>query len=233
MGVSTPRGWRDPLNQYKYLKSNIENKKCKKITKAHTKAKSDQKEKETHCKTSKSEDFNEENLKMTQHKSEIELSGCAGNESQTELALKDPESFFIYTHYVGGDLVEDGTVVYSDECTLEEEEEYLNEIIYVRDFDSYLMLGSHHLYCKQIDDEPSTPVMDFSPPIGHMSCLRYADLSQKLVLSDSGGDLFFICLYRMVVEFKAKRTIKEAKEGHVAINRFKLFGKKNKTKWFP
>ena len=193
----------------------------KKETHYQTKANSENKKIENHSKFKGNREFKKERLKMTVENFGIEQSDFLGNETHTEFALKDPSSYFIYTHCEGGDLIENGTFVSCQVSPIEFNVGcLLCDLIYVKGSDSYLLLSEKYLYRKGIDDEPLDLLMEFKPSVEEGSCLKYSELNQKLILSDSGGPLYLIDLERMKVEFQTNRKTK------ASIAKFTLFGEK-------
>ena len=163
--------------------------------------------------------FNEQSLHVTVESVEIGSGVHYDPDYPSELAIKNHSSFFIATHKTGAVLVENRAVVYSDECKIKDED-YLCDIIYIKDLDCYLMLAAYSLYRKDIDDQPPYRFMELKHSVRYRSCLRYSGLNKMLILSDFEGDVFLIDLKRKQIQFKAKK-----RPGRFMLA-FKLFGEK-------
>ena len=191
-----------------------------KETNQHTKPYLGRKERTSNHQAGTEQEFKEERVEIVIENVDLPPNETYSRTKQrTELALKNPSSFFIATHFITCILVENDATIFSDDCQLMCYGEGLSDLAYIRDLDCYLMLTDHHLYRKNIDDQPPYPVMTFKNLIRKESCLKYSELNKKLILSNSGGDLLFINLERAKVEFKVKRGT-----WYVKILSFKLFG---------
>ena len=169
-------------------------------------------------KNKKVEQSNLQNLKVKVDKlKNLQKSGIIG-EGWTYIALKSPESYLIGSSMKGLKLHENSKGLY--QAKLKGDGFLLNDIIYVKNIDSYFLAWGAGLYRKDIDDKPPYLFVDIDCGWRCGACLRYSDLNNKLFVSKEGT-------YISVIDIKQKKQVIQVEEERDQdLTDFRIFGEK-------
>ena len=134
----------------------------------------------------------------------------------TYIAVKDEKSYMIGTWQKGIKVIENCAQVFCDE--LNHNHERLNDMVYVKPLDSYLLAYNHKLYRKDIDDKPPYLFMDINCDCRIATCFRWSKMNQRLVVNKDHENICVINLRKKQVEIEVKKRIGDR------ISDFRLFG---------
>ena len=130
------------------------------------------------------------------HLSYQAFGGISSN--STFLAYKNETSFMLGTWKRGIKVVEDDTVVYSE--NLPNHYGALKDMVYIEPHDYYLMDHDKKLWRKNVDDKPPSVFMDIGCGFRKGACLRYSKLNDRLFVAQNGNAISVINLERRQIE---------------------------------
>ena len=111
---------------------------------------------------------------------------------QTHLAMKDPYSFIICTHKDGFSHMENRCLVYQGE--LPGADNWVDDLVFVRHLDCYLMVSYNKIYRKDMDDEPPYEYLEQKVASRTGSCMLYSEINQRLIVHKRGNTVAVVNL---------------------------------------
>ena len=118
----------------------------------------------------------------------------------THLALKNPACYLIATMTKGLRLIDNTELLYSAKLPVSGEA-WLNDLIYIKSKDCYLMNLNHKIYKKDIDRKPPTLLLDLKCGNRVGASFKYSEVHDRLIVNMYWKRIGVVDLLHEKVEF--------------------------------
>ena len=137
----------------------------------------------------------------------------------THLAIKNTTSYMIGTSKKGIKLIENGKILYSGKLD-EDKHKNINDIVYAKHLDCYILLHGHKIYKKGIDSMYLSLLKEVKCGSLLSASMRYSEVNQRLIVAKNKLNISAIDLETGEIDFEVRKS-----DGNT-ITSFEVFGKR-------